>query len=225
MIRVEPELPDYTAEVHGSTLVIRGRSKGRTTYSVAIDAAISDVFGQTLGSAASVLFTVGPAEPALFSPGSDFMVLDPQAPPRFSVFSINQPSLKVRVYAVTPANWTQYREFRESFHRNIALAQPPDVSSSTESAVRGASDELTETTIDLDPALRKGLGHVVLSSSRPSSPRRNGDASRSWPGSRRRGSVWMPSLIPAVSLPGRRRSRMVGRSMASRSALCRRESR
>jgi alpha-2-macroglobulin len=162
-LQVSPELPDLQANVAGNWLTIRGRSKGRTLYRVTLAADLADEFGQTLGESKTLTFNVGPAEPTLYAPGEDFAVLDPQAPPRFSVFTINQPSVKVKVYAVSPADWPKYREFREAFDRRVAKVVPPGRLVIDQAvAVRGAADELTETTIDLAPALRQRLGHVVL---------------------------------------------------------------
>ncbi|MBN2370785.1 MAG: Ig-like domain-containing protein [Vicinamibacteria bacterium] len=163
MISVTPDLPDFVAEVFGNTLNVRGRSKGRTTYTVTLDATITDVFEQTLGRDETVSFVVGPAEPALIGPGRDFIVLDPAAPPRFSVFTINQPWVRARAYAVTPEDWGKCREFMQAFHRNIESAKPPGRLVIDERVrVRGADDELTETPIDLTSAFEQGSGNVLL---------------------------------------------------------------
>ena len=88
-VRIEPELPGLKLGVSGFFLTIEGRTKGRTTYTVDLDPAIQDVFGQTLGAAQTLTFAVTSAQPHLQAPGGNFVVLDPATRPAYSVFTIN----------------------------------------------------------------------------------------------------------------------------------------
>ena len=76
--RVDPELPGFKIDVSDRYMYIRGRSKGRTTYTVTVPAALTDKFGQTLGEDEDLKFRVGSAYPRLWGP-QGLVVLDPAA--------------------------------------------------------------------------------------------------------------------------------------------------
>ncbi|MDQ3009101.1 MAG: Ig-like domain-containing protein, partial [Acidobacteriota bacterium] len=161
-IKVTPPIEGMKVAVYGGTLNISGATKGRTTYTVTIDAGLRDVFGQTLGRDTQRTFNVGSAEPFLSANGNGYVVLDPNGPPRFSVYTINQPSVKVRLYAVEPENWPSYQRFLQSHNQRQASTAPGELVKSQTVAINGQADEITETAIDLSPALKNSLGHVVL---------------------------------------------------------------
>ncbi|HMB26689.1 MAG TPA: Ig-like domain-containing protein, partial [Blastocatellia bacterium] len=110
-IRVTPELPGMKVNNYGNVINIVGASKGRTVYTVTLDASIRDVYGQTLGENKTLTFRVGDAFPNLAASGEGLAVLDPYSQPKFSVFSLNHQQLKVSLYAVTPEHWGQYAAF------------------------------------------------------------------------------------------------------------------
>jgi len=161
-VRVEPELLGMKAEFYGNTLVITGATRGRTTYKVTLDASIRDQFGQTLGQHAAVTFNVGSAHPALAAPGAGFVVLDPSGPPRFSVFSINHPKLKVSLYAVGPEHWGQFAAYLRSERYGASNPPPGHLVTSEVINVESLPDQMVETRIDLRPALADGFGQAVL---------------------------------------------------------------
>jgi len=164
-VRIEPELPGLRVSVVNDRLVVQGRSRGRTTYRVRLAPEIVDTFGQVLGSAETLRFEVGAAEPSLHGSASGFVVLDPDRPARFSVFTVNQPSLKLRVQAVQPEDWIAYRAFVQSrrTQRNDDPILPPGrLVEERIVPIAAHPDELTETSIDLEPYLREGLGQLVL---------------------------------------------------------------
>ena len=167
-IRVEPEVPGLKMSVYGQTLYINGVKRGRTMYRVTFPAALKDEFGQTLGRDETVTFNVGPAPPSLVSSGKAFVALDPNAPRAFSVYSVNHKSLKVRLYRVKPEDWekfVRYMRFTYDYYEDVKQKQtiPPGVLVSTKTVmVKGALEEMTETRIDLTPALEEGLGQVVI---------------------------------------------------------------
>jgi uncharacterized protein YfaS (alpha-2-macroglobulin family) len=163
MVRVDPELPALKVDVHGDRMVVRGRATGRSAYRVTLAAALPDVFGQTLGQDQTVTFQVTAAPQALSAAGNGFVVLDPAAGPRFSVYSVNHDALKVRAYAVGPADWPEFQKHIQQAWNNTATAQPPGrLVLSRTVPVTARPDELTETRIDLSPALPGGLGQLVL---------------------------------------------------------------
>ena len=163
MVRIQPELPGLSLNVYGDTLQIQGRSAGRTRYQVTLSADLPDQFGQTLGRDQTVTFDVGSAEPALGASGGIFVVLDPSsAKPTFSVFSINYDRLKARVYAVTPEDWSAFKAYLRDYWQEAPPTPPGREILAQTITVKGQADELTETAIDLSPALTDGLGQLIV---------------------------------------------------------------
>ncbi|HJU55233.1 MAG TPA: MG2 domain-containing protein, partial [Pyrinomonadaceae bacterium] len=167
-IRVEPEVPGLKVSVYGQMMYIDGVKRGRTTYKLTIDRSLKDQFNQTLGSDVVLTFNVGPAPPSLVSSGKAFVVLDPSAPRTFSVYSVNHKTLKVRLYKVQPEDWekfVRYMRFTYDYYEDTKQKQtfPPGTLVSQKTvAVKGQPEEMTETRLELAPALDNGLGHVVI---------------------------------------------------------------
>ena len=162
-IEVTPELPGVNAVAQGDTIVVRGATAGRTTYEVTVPAELGDTFGQTLGDSATVSFDVGPARPSLQQFDQQVVTVDPLADtPALSVFSTNHDAFKVRMFPVEPSEWGAYLISQQ---RGDEL-QPPGTWTELPSRTveTGAEpDALTETSIDLTPALDDdGVGHVVV---------------------------------------------------------------
>ncbi|HEX6626212.1 MAG TPA: hypothetical protein VF064_21020, partial [Pyrinomonadaceae bacterium] len=187
-VRISPELPDAKVELYGNTIQVRGAKRGRTKYTVTIDGALRDEFGQTLGAPAVVTFNVGAADPTLFSTGDALVVLDPSGEPRFPVYTVNHRTLKVTLYAVAPEDWWRYMShLRHVNGHNDDEAKrqttPPgrQVYSKT-IEVKQQPDELTETRLDLAPALKEGHGQVivVVESTLPVKKHEQREALRSW---------------------------------------------
>lgn len=162
MVSIAPALPDAKIEAHGRALTIRGRTKGRTRYVVRIAGALPDTFGQTLEKDETVTFDVGSASPSLFDVDDDMIVLEPAAPRSYAIYSINERSLRVRVYAVRPEDWRRYTEFSREWERPRKIAPPGKLVVDRAVAPKGAPDELVMTPIDLTPALSGGVGHAVV---------------------------------------------------------------
>ncbi len=161
-VRISPEVPGAEIWASGNTIGIRGRTQGRTTYQVTLSAQIKDRFGQTLTKDEVVTIKVGAAEPALLVPGDHLIVLDPYAPPTYSVYSRNYASLQVRAYAVTPEDWPAYL----TYLRNAWEKEPPNPPGrqvmNRRISVEAKPDQLAETVIDLKGLLTNGRGHLVL---------------------------------------------------------------
>jgi alpha-2-macroglobulin len=189
-IKVEPEVSGLTISASGSWLFINGMKRGRTQYRVTLDASIKDAFGQTLGAPQTLTFNVGPAPPVLSSAGGTMVVLDPAAGASFPVYTINHATLKVSLYRVQPEQWEQYLSylrFRNGYYddrrKASAIVPVPGTLVSTQTlAVKHQPDEMTETRIDLAPALKGGRGQVVLlvESTRPRTNRSERDWVSSW---------------------------------------------
>jgi len=162
MVTVTPAIPGMKVDVRGRDITIRGRTKGRTKYTVTISRALTDEHGQTMVKDATASFNVGSAEPMLFGAEKPMVVLDPASPRQYTVYSINEPSLRTRVYAVTPANYAKYMQFSNEWERPRKIAPPGRLVVDRVISPKSAPDELASTAIDLGPALSSGLGHALV---------------------------------------------------------------
>lgn len=161
-LQVTPELPGFKTALHGDRLILMGRSKGRTTYTVTVRSSVRDVFGQTLGKDVPLKFEVGPARPALHSVGGPLVVVDPQGKPTYSVFTVNQPALKVQLRQVTPQDWPAYVAWAREAWRDPRPELPGKKIFDGQIPVKAPADEYAETGIDLSAALLHGKGHVLV---------------------------------------------------------------
>lgn len=163
-VRIKPELLGMRIDVRGRYMTIRGRTKGRTTYTVTMPASVPDQFDQTLGEAEDLTFNVGNADPNFRGPYG-LVVLDPVAKKKsLDVFSINYKEIDVQLYRVTPKDWDAYGEFaRSPYDNKDKLKTPPGKKIADATiAISGQPDEMVETAIPLDAALDNGLGHVIV---------------------------------------------------------------
>jgi uncharacterized protein YfaS (alpha-2-macroglobulin family) len=163
-VTIAPPLPGAKIVARGNEIVISGRSKGRATYVVTLAVGIPDVFGQRHEKEEKVTFRTGAAGKALFATGGGFVVLDPGAGAGFSVFSVNQSSLRVRAFTQAPETWRDFAKYmREVWNREAFPPEPPGAKVLDETvAVKGEPDELTETRLDLAKALPGKSGNIVL---------------------------------------------------------------
>jgi uncharacterized protein YfaS (alpha-2-macroglobulin family) len=162
-IKVEPAIPEMQTFAYESTLEISGLKRGDTTYRVTLDKSLADKFDQTLGRDLSFTFSTGPGVRRFVGPNDNFEVMDPAAPTRCSVYSINYTKLSVRIYSVTPNDWPRWIAYERERQDPKARPAPPGrlvVSKTT--SIRNAPNEIVETAIDLTPALTNGLGQLIL---------------------------------------------------------------
>ncbi|HYY95428.1 MAG TPA: alpha-2-macroglobulin family protein [Pyrinomonadaceae bacterium] len=185
-VKIEPETPGAKVTVYGQTMYVSGARRGRTTYKVTLDRNLRDTFGQTLQPPYSFNFNVGPAPPSLFGPGGNFVVLEPAGAPALSVYSVNQPGLKVSLYAVGPEDFERYIAYMKSVYGYYDARQKQKQSTPPGTLVlsktvqpAGQPDELTETRIDLAPALRGGRGNVFVVVE-PATRQRDREILRTW---------------------------------------------
>lgn len=160
MVRVAPEIPGMKVETHGSYVSVYGATKGRTRYRFAVDKGIADVHGQTLGEDGSFELDVGSAEPALFGAEHDMVVLEPTAPRTYDVYSINEPKLHARLYAVKPDDWNGWLAYLRDYKRETK--PPGKLVLDAVVEPKAPADQLASTAIDLAGAMSSGNGHVVL---------------------------------------------------------------
>lgn len=161
-VTVDPPLEGLRVEANGDGIFISGLSIGQTTYRVTLPAALRDVFGQTLGEPAVATFMTGDMRPALYAPGDETVVLDPAGGPRFTVYSTNNDSLRVRLLRVMPEQWAAYQDARQ--RQGDENPPPPPGTEVWSGAIRpeGKRDSLAAVPIDLTPALTDGLGQVLV---------------------------------------------------------------
>ena len=162
-LKIQPPLPGLQAEVYGNSLRVRGRSKGRTLYSLTLPASLTDQFGQTLGKPEVVPIQVGDARPMFSGPAQPFTVLDPQGPRAVVCSLVNYPRLKVRAWKVQPRDWQTFIKYLQDFRRNPKdLKAPGQLVVDREMETGAPLDELAEVPVDLSPCLEEGLGQVVV---------------------------------------------------------------
>ena len=170
-VAVDPPIPGMTVAAYGNEIHVQGRTKARTRYTVTVSGALRDEYKQTLGTAVKEKFTVGPAPDLLYAQADTLTVADPAANGKFSVFTTGHKSLKVRVHAVTLANWDAYLVFLQKRNEStLTSPMPPGTAVFTDEVkLAGDPDELTETRIDLGSAIKNGVGHaiVVIEPSKP----------------------------------------------------------
>ena len=160
-IKVEPASEYIHTSVYGSTLKIVGMKRGDTTYQVTLDKSIKDEFNQPLGRDLTLTFQVGPSRRRFIGPSENFVVMDPAAPTRCSVFSINYTQLKTRIYSVTPDDWPKWIAYKKD-NRGSKATPPGRLVSSKTIPVRTVPNNVVENIIDLNPALTNRRGHLIL---------------------------------------------------------------
>ncbi len=164
MITIEPAVEGLSIYPSGNYVYIQGYEKGRTTYKVTIDGAISDIFGQSLGKTVTTSIKVGSAEQNLYAQGGFMTVIDPSAKPTFSIYSTNLNNVKVRLYAVEPENWRQFQQYvaRINYDDGQRPAIPGRLVSDEVVDIASKPDEMVETRIDVAKALNGGYGNVIV---------------------------------------------------------------
>ncbi|MCB8953589.1 MAG: hypothetical protein H6650_16410 [Ardenticatenales bacterium] len=163
-VEVSPALPGATVDIQGSTLIVSGPTKGRTSYDVTLSAAIQDTFGQTLGKTQTLRFQYGSAPAVLSGPDKILVTLDPSAAqPTLDLYTINQSRLQLRIYAVQPADWPAFQRYLRDYNQQDDWPTPPGEKVRDETVTIDAQpDSLQETNIDLSPALGNGTRHLIV---------------------------------------------------------------
>ncbi len=163
MVTVSPELPGQVVNAYGSSIEVRGRSVGRTTYTVTLSGALTDVFGQTLGDDRSVEIEVGPALASLQGFDRQFVTLDPMAETKgVSVITTNHDSVKLTVWAVEPNDVPSFQRYLESRWSDTSPPEPTWPKLVDEVVEFDAeSDTVTESFLDLSDPLSQSSQLVV----------------------------------------------------------------
>ncbi|HEX6035210.1 MAG TPA: MG2 domain-containing protein, partial [Anaerolineales bacterium] len=164
LLRVEPEIPGVSANVYGDSIEISGQTKGQTTYTVTISGKLQDIFGQQLGKDARLTFKVGKADPVLVNSGQTLLTLDPTVSHKtFSAYAINYDRLTLKVYAVQPPDWTQFKKSVAEWQQSDTLPDMPGVLVDDKTlSLNIPDDTLSQVDIDLGPYLNGEFGHFIL---------------------------------------------------------------
>jgi uncharacterized protein YfaS (alpha-2-macroglobulin family) len=163
-INVDPAVPGLRVDTFESSLSISGATTGNTTYTVTIDGALVDIYGQALGDDIEEEFDVGDARPLFVGPDRQFVTTDPFAEtPGLSYTTINHDQLSVTAWQVAPSQYTEYLEYLDTTYSDT-LPTDPDwpVVLSTTVDIDGGRGQLTETIVDLTAAFDESAGPIVL---------------------------------------------------------------
>ncbi|HAE59616.1 MAG TPA: hypothetical protein DCG54_08945, partial [Anaerolineae bacterium] len=109
-------------------------------------------------------FRVGSAESVLVGPGQNFLTLDPAAEkPVFSVYAINYSSLNVKIYAVQPGDWSQFKTYLREWQRDEnPPAMPGTLLLQQSRNLNLTADTLSQVDIDLSAYTKNGAGQFVV---------------------------------------------------------------
>ncbi|MEP7149681.1 MAG: Ig-like domain-containing protein, partial [Acidobacteriota bacterium] len=164
MVKVTPAVEGLNVYPSGNHLYFQGYKKGSTTYTISVDASLTDSFGQKLDRSVSTTIRVGPADQNLYAQGGPMSVIDPFGSRSYSIYSTNFSSVRVKLYAVEPKDWYQYQQYyrRLNYDDGKRPAIPGRVVSDKTVAIASKPDELIETRIDVSAALNEGFGSVIV---------------------------------------------------------------
>ncbi len=164
MVKVEPAIEGLNIYPSGNYVYFQGYKKGRTSYKVTIDTSLKDTFEQNLDKPAIATFNVGAAPTQIYSQGGSFVVLDPTAKPSYSVFTTNHPSVKVKIYKVSPEDWKGFQGFMRylNYDEQKRPPMPGKLVVDKIQKIETKADEMVETRIDLSAALNDGFGNAVV---------------------------------------------------------------
>ncbi|MSQ82606.1 MAG: hypothetical protein EXR77_06765 [Myxococcales bacterium] len=163
-VTVDPPVPNWQVVVGGSGITASGLTRGNTKYTVHIATELRDIYSQILGKVATATFKTTRAQPAFSMQGGPLMVLDPaQKTPQLAAWTVNYRLLKMQVWRVEPKDWWQWRKAQRDQSDGDKQPRPPGVLAIDRLVnVGGVADEVTETALELAPALHGKHGHVLV---------------------------------------------------------------
>lgn len=168
MVTIVPELAGKQIEVMGTSIVISGRSKGRTKYTIKLSATLPDQFGQKLLHDVTTSVSVGSAPPSLYVGGDGYAILDPFGKPELPIFTVNHTKLNVALYKVQPTDFPAYVKFLQESWRDTGRPKMPGNKVSTFAVnIPSDQDNPVESKLDLSAALKSGHGMVIAEISPP----------------------------------------------------------
>ncbi len=165
LVKIEPNIENLNIYPSGNSIIIDGLKPARKTFTVTVSGALKDNFGQTLGQDVKAVFKTGAMPQALYSQGGNFVVLDPNSKPAFSVYSTNFKQLKVKIYKVEPGDWTQFQEYVRRINYDDKTTKPTipgKLVSDKVISLKNQPDEMIETRLDLTEFLNDGFGNLIV---------------------------------------------------------------
>ncbi|MGI8415913.1 MAG: alpha-2-macroglobulin family protein, partial [Nakamurella sp.] len=170
-VKVTPEIPGgATVTVADKNIVVQGATQPDTSYTVTVPAGLVDSFGQKLAAPAKESFKISPATARLDPFPQPITTLDPMVDaPSLTVNTVNRKEFRERVFAVSPADWADYRPFyvksSQASKPNTVLDVPDwPVLVDRTVQINGQPNRLASTTLDLSAALSRtgSTGNVVV---------------------------------------------------------------
>lgn len=165
-IKIEPHIENQKVSISANTLEIFGATEPRTKYKVTIPKTLKDEFGQTSAKNISVKFETVADKSRIYTSGDNFITLDPNFKPNYSIYSTNYSTFNVKLFAAEPEDYKLFNDFQHSDNQSVT----PKIGRlifDKQIRVKSKPDEQTETEIDLSPAFTSGFGHAVLVVSSP----------------------------------------------------------
>jgi alpha-2-macroglobulin len=165
LISVEPEVISLTIEGRGRGISISGLKRGQTTYTVRLDEALADRFGQTISGGREFQFEVGSLRPSLSLGTEELTTLDPGSSPALEFFSTNYASAQVRIQRVAVGDWPTYQATRRSYRgsQDDIPPLPGQTVFDGEIDIDPRRDELVRTRLDLARWLEgERSGHLIV---------------------------------------------------------------
>ncbi|MBM4344653.1 MAG: hypothetical protein FJ100_14910 [Deltaproteobacteria bacterium] len=164
LVQVTPPVPGMQVVVSGTQVTISGQTKGNTKYTVHIGGDLTDTYAQKLGKPATATFKTSRAEPAMQMQLNAVTVLDPaQKSPHLSVWSVNQRLVRLQAWRVDPNQWWAWNKAQKDRADDDRQPRPPgELALDKLIGIKGEPDEVTETLLDLHPALKGDRGHLIV---------------------------------------------------------------
>ncbi len=164
-VTVSPELTDLSIGASGDSIIVRGRTRARTTYTVNLPASVTDIFGQELGEDQAVDFEIEQAQPSLQQFPLSLTTLDPFAPtPALTAVTLNHDELRVRLYEADPSDWGAYVRWSaaRSYDEPVDLPSVFELVSDSVITVDTSDDLAAETLIEVTEAIGGDTGHAIV---------------------------------------------------------------
>ena len=162
-VRMIPNVPDLVVRVRRRNLTLEGSLKAKTKYQIEIDAALKDVYGQTLGSPLGRECLVDELNPQLVWGLPGFYLSDPFQAPSLDWVNRNIAEVEVAVYRVGPQDWGTMAQLYAN-RWNQGIKNLPGEKVFSEKRVLDADQRLSSQTQKLDLAefLEEGSGQLVV---------------------------------------------------------------
>ncbi|HEU4560653.1 MAG TPA: carboxypeptidase regulatory-like domain-containing protein, partial [Longimicrobium sp.] len=160
MVTVTPAIPGMEVSVGGNGINISGDTRPQTRYTVRIDPALRDEFGQTLGPSQPQVFDVGLPYAGLDGP-EGMLVLDPLGDPSIQIGTVGHARLRLRIQRVEVGDWRAFKRVQRPQTGGVATLPGRTVVDRviTVEPPVGNADQIR---IDVSPALTGGLGHAIV---------------------------------------------------------------